>query len=65
MRMLGYCGNPPCGVGPVPLFVGQCRACYQWAYRHHGSQRPAETVMRSAPKVIERLVATRSIGITR
>lgn len=60
-RTSGYCSNPPCGVGPVDLFAGQCRACYQYRYRT-GKPRPADVVRRSSPRVIERLLWKRAQG---
>ena len=54
-RIRGYCSNPPCGVGPVELFAGQCRTCYQYQYRT-GNPRPADIVRRNSPRVIERLM---------
>lgn len=55
MREVGYCSNPPCGVGPVMLFATQCRACYQWSYRHDGALRPEAVVMRNASRTIDRM----------
>jgi len=52
----GYCSNPACGCGPVPLFAGQCRTCYQYEYRH-GTPRPLELVIRNAPLITARLMA--------
>jgi len=53
-RARGYCRNGACGVGPVELYDGMCRACYQYGYRR-GADRPEEVVIRSAPRTIERL----------
>lgn len=53
-RSRGYCENPVCGVGPVDLYAGRCRACYQYGYRT-GTPRPQETVIRSYSRTVEAL----------
>lgn len=55
----GYCSNPACGCGPVPLFAGQCRTCYQYEYRH-GTPRPPDLVIRNAPRITARMMAQMS-----
>lgn len=62
MRSIGYCSNEPCGVGPVKLYAAQCRACYQWSYRHKGELRPEAVVLRSATRTIERMLHERVVS---
>jgi hypothetical protein len=54
LRKHGYCTNPPCGIGPVELFAGLCRTCYQFQYRT-GKPRPTELVMANSARVMERI----------
>lgn len=58
MARSGYCANASCGVGPVELIDGLCRACYQYRYRR-GDDRPHEVVLRSYDRTVERLERSR------